>query len=515
MGWKFTSTGWSYTNATYTGLGGATLGLYTDNNDNSTPVATAVSDADGKFYLKLPTTSSNSIRTGTYYIKEISPPPGYTKYTDGGFDKTTVTVTRKNKVGNIVCGFGSRCEQLTTDTTISATVRNQYKTYITRSAVYEEKAWDILESRVKANTATTVEKNIWNNTKGNEGFINIPTGTLRVHENSSQGDKAQTIKMTSYYIDNSGKKQTIETKTAVTSSSTGYYTWTNLPLVRINYEGGLKFYDIYYTVEQTTSSPTYLYQEYGTSWDSATRNTSYTTRLTPADYTNVYIYNPSVRVTIANYDAANKTTPLNSTFTYNGMSTTKTATTTTNLTEEDFDLSYWITNAGRIQTYEKDITPYDMVKLHNTSSDNIKITVYTGSTGFVLGQDDVYLTPSDKSILLIISDANGSITQGQSARIMNDNLDVTTLTNKVTFDTWYGVTSGTLYQTKVPSSYNLLSSGVNINVTDDVSNYIEKTPSHGGTNTMNITFASITQRHLNSHPQAATVLTFLFTYSQA
>ena len=480
VGWKYTSTGWSYTNATYTGLGGATLGLYTNDNDNSTPVATAVSDADGKFYLKLPTTGSNSIITGTYYIKEISPPPGYTQYTGGGLNKITVTVTTKNKVGNVVCGFGSNYEQLTTNTTISATVRNQYKTYITSSAVYEEKAWDILESRVKANTATTVEKDIWNRTKANGGFVNIPTGTLRVHENSSQGHKTQTIKMTSYYTDSTGTKRTIETKTAATSGSTGYYTWTDLPLTRVEYTGSnLKFYDIYYTVEQTTNSSTYLYQEYGTSWDSATRNTSYTTRLTAADYTNVYIYNPSVRVTIANYDAANKTTPLNSTFTYNGMSTTKTATTTTNLTEEDLDLSYWITSSGRIQTYSKDITPYDMVKLHNTSSDNIRITVYRGSTAFVLKQDDVYLTPSDESVLLVISDTNGSITQGQSAGIMNDNIDITTLTNKVTFDTWYGVTSGTLYQTKVPSSYNLLSSGVNINVTDDVSNYIEKTTAAG------------------------------------
>lgn len=166
------------------------------------------------------------------------------------------------------------------------------------------------------------------NTEKTLTVYNNLVGTLRIHVGSSDSVKQNFKFNVQYSFVNSSNNTETYTYQTGTSNSSGLLELTNVPLYEELSEGvyAKRTYIVTETQYNNGSIPSrYIAKEYGDSWSTATSASNYSVSEFPKskNYTeDVYVYNPSIRVVVRNYDADDRTTPLQSRFTLNSESIT-------------------------------------------------------------------------------------------------------------------------------------------------------------------------------------------------
>ncbi len=247
-----------------TALNGAVMALYKSfgdaQNKNNNYLATAVTNSTGDY-------SFSVSEIGTYYVREIQAPNGFQM----SEAIQSVTVSELN-------GTSSHVQTI----------------------------YDFILAKI------TVHVNSSDNVKEKFNFTLVGDG-------SDTG--ASSVEYTG--ISNSDGTYTFEVPL--------YHVYTPYPGSKPVYHG------ISYTLKETGYNggkipSRYIYQEYGlNSFDNTVKQESYSIQYedwdgTPYAYSpaytapdyDIYVYNPSIRVTLYNYDGTDKTTPLQSTFVFNG-----------------------------------------------------------------------------------------------------------------------------------------------------------------------------------------------------
>lgn len=166
------------------------------------------------------------------------------------------------------------------------------------------------------------------NTEKTLTVYNNLVGTLRIHVDSSDSVKQNFKFNVQYSFVNSSNNTETYTYQTGTSNSSGLLELTNVPLYEELSEGvyAKRTYIVTETQYNNGSIPSrYIAKEYGDSWSTAINASNYSVSEFPKskNYTeDVYVYNPSIRVVVRNYDADDRTTPLQSRFTLNSESIT-------------------------------------------------------------------------------------------------------------------------------------------------------------------------------------------------
>lgn len=169
-------------------------------------------------------------------------------------------------------------------------------------------------------TATNTEKTLT--------VYNNLVGTLRIHVDSSDSVKQNFKFNVQYSFVNSSNNTETYTYQTGTSNSNGLFVLNDVPLYEELSDGVYvkRTYIVTETQYNNGAIPSrYIAKEYGDSWSTATSASNYSVSEFPKskNYTeDVYVYNPSIRVVVRNYDADDRTTPLQSRFTLNSESIT-------------------------------------------------------------------------------------------------------------------------------------------------------------------------------------------------
>lgn len=158
--------------------------------------------------------------------------------------------------------------------------------------------------------------------------INVPYSTIKVLVNSSDNVRSGfKFSLTSSYVVD-GKTKTGTTYTATTGSS-GEYIFARVPIYYTSYNGvKYSYHKADYTITESGFNDgaipvRYFTTEYGSSWNNTASAESYHIGTVKFNETkSVYVYNPSIRVRIHNYDGQDKVTPLQSQFIMNSENLT-------------------------------------------------------------------------------------------------------------------------------------------------------------------------------------------------
>lgn len=253
---------------------GARIALYKTQSDwvnDENRVAVATSATDGTFSF----TITQSMGTGRYYWREIDVPSGYAKI-----------------------------------------------------AYYEENASASRFSVSTISEGTTVNM-------GN--IYNSPTTNIYVHVNSSDAVKNDfNFTLTSNTsIAPYGNVTYINGETLYgTSDSSGTYVFENVPVYTATFNYGQFWFGKFsYSIKENSVPSRYITPEYGTSFESATARTGVYSMGTLTERENkvVYVYNPSIRITLHNYES-DGLTPLCSLIDFDGTVVT---------TDNSLDATYW------------------------------------------------------------------------------------------------------------------------------------------------------------------------------
>ncbi|MBR1731480.1 MAG: LPXTG cell wall anchor domain-containing protein, partial [Ruminococcus sp.] len=162
-------------------------------------------------------------------------------------------------------------------------------------------------------------------------IYNKPVANLIVHVNSSDNIKRNfEFTLTYTYINSAGNViGPFRFTTTGISDGNGNYTFTELPLYNYYRNGTEELYGkrTYYLSETGYDSGNipsrYFTVEYGSSFANTSSAASYTVgELSTTVTKEVYVYNPSIRVTVNNFDADNHSIPLSSRFTLNSETLT-------------------------------------------------------------------------------------------------------------------------------------------------------------------------------------------------
>ena len=154
-------------------------------------------------------------------------------------------------------------------------------------------------------------------------IVNVPLASVKVYVNSSDLIKSGfKFQLKGTYQDN-GSAYTGYTNTG-TSTADGTYTFTNVPVYATSYNGtGYSYHKMSYTLTETGFNASgvpdkYFTVEYGGSADNTAGAACYDVgALTFNKTSSVYVYNPSIKVVLKNYDGSDRTTPLSSGFKLN------------------------------------------------------------------------------------------------------------------------------------------------------------------------------------------------------
>jgi LPXTG-motif cell wall-anchored protein len=280
---------------------GATMALYTNltsaQNGSSDYIATAVTDRNANYSFKVDS-------LGTYYVREIKAPEGL----QISRVVSMVTVSSLNENCKFSTIYDFELAKITVYTDSSDNIQKGFSYTLNCSST------DVKD----ASLAIAVSCD----SKGNYSIAGYGVGAPKYFTDDDGDGVYENSELT--------HRVTIQDDGTLIFEVPLYnaYTYTDNRGIPCNaYEG------ITYTITETGykggSIPTkYIYQEYGlNSYNNTKKADSYSFSYedwserfdvyNPA-YTNparrIYIYNPSIKVTIYNYDATDKTTPLQSTF---------------------------------------------------------------------------------------------------------------------------------------------------------------------------------------------------------
>ena len=304
---------------------GAGIALYansTDRENDTNRLAYTTSDNNGNFSFQI----TSSMGTGTYYWKEVDVPAGYA--------------------------------------TLSYYEETRSAKYFRVNTISEGTTVDIISGGKIYNSPTT---NIYVHVNSSDAVKNGFNFTLTSNATIAPNGNVTTITGTTLYG---------------TSDSNGMYVFENVPVYTATFNYGQFWFGKFtYNLQETGLPSHYITPEYGTSFESTTARTGVYTigTLTEGEIKSAYVFNPSIKVTLHNYDS-DGLTPLCSLLDFNGTTVT---------TDNSKDTTYWtgISSTGSVNIdgwfgYTSDI-PLIQTKVQDGYSllaDSESITLNSSST---------------------------------------------------------------------------------------------------------------------------------------